>query len=72
MATWAITWDYLNEQQWKYLDYSHGIVHDGAQWNIAAFHLLVRMFLIKDGTQKTTHLAIFQAVVLVLDALDNK
>lgn len=27
------------------------IIHDGAQWNVAAFHLLVKISLIKDLTQ---------------------
>lgn len=43
-------------------------MHDGVQWNVAAFHLLAAMSLIKGRIQETTHLAKLQAVVLVLDA----
>ena len=31
------------------------IIHDGAQWRIAHFHLLTSRFLIKDGTQGLAH-----------------
>lgn len=48
------------------------IIHDGAQWNVVAFHSLARISLAKERAQKTTHLANFQAVILAMDVLANR
>lgn len=40
--------------------------------DIAAFHLLAKMSVIKDRTQETTQLAKLHAVILVLDVLANQ
>lgn len=67
----------MSEQQCELVDYMNSITtnkSDGAQWwNESAFHLLIRMTLIRDRIQElmgqNLQLMKFQAVFLALDVL---
>ena len=63
-------WDQLSKNKWKFIYYSwHHHCHIWqTQWRFAAFHSLIRISLIKDKTQESTHLA---KLISVLDTLAN-
>lgn len=49
---WSHLWS-TNQQQWEFTHFTDENVtirHDGAHWRAAAFHPLINMLLIKDGT----------------------